>query len=295
MAIADFAAALGYRLFPARQMSMASLPDLSIIIVSHNHAPYLTGCLNSLRPEHHRIRLEIWVVDNCSTDGAAQLVRDNFPFVNLLENKTRLGFSANNNRALRQCSGRYALLLNPDTETPPGALEKWLAFMDANPQVGLCGPQLRFPNGTVQPSCRRFPTLGSVLVRRTPFRRWLWNSAINERHLMEDFHHDQTRAVDWMLGAALMAPRRFLQTVGLLDEGYFLYVEDIDWAYRARQSGWEVVYFADAQIVHHHLAESDRKLWSRMSWYHLQSMWRYYWKHLAPRSLRLAVEPERLP
>ena len=108
---------------------MASLPDLSIIIVSHNHAPYLTGCLNSLRLEHQPlIHLEIWVVDNCSTDGAAQLVRENFPFVNLLENKTRLGFSANNNRALRQCSGRYVLLLNPDTETQPEALEKWIAF-----------------------------------------------------------------------------------------------------------------------------------------------------------------------
>lgn len=274
---------------------MASCPDLSVVIVSHNHARYLTACLNSLRPEHHRIRLEVWVVDNCSVDGSAQLVREQFPFVRLLQNDVRRGFSANNNRALRLCSGRYALVLNPDTETPPGALDRWLRFMDAHPEVGLCGPQLRYPNGAVQPSCRRFPTVGSVLARRTPLRRWMSNSRINRRHLMADFNPDQTRAVDWMLGAALLVPRQFLRTVGLLDEGYFLYVEDIDWANRARQTGWGVVYFVDTQIVHYHRAESDRKLLSRVSWYHLQSMWRYYWKHLAPRAMRMASAPERLP
>ena len=274
---------------------MANLPDLSVIIVSHNHARYLTRCLDSLRPEHHRISMEIWLVDNCSQDGSAQLVRVAFDWVHVLENSTRRGFSANNNRALRRSTGRYALLLNPDTETPPGALEHWLAYLEAHPRVGLSGPRLLFPSGVVQPSCRRFPTLGSVLVRRTPLRRWLRQSPCNARHLMADLDHDQNCAVDWMLGAALLVPRRFLQTVGLLDEGFFLYVEDIDWAYRAHQGGWEVWYHADSRIVHHHLAESDRKLLSLMSWYHLKSMWRYFWKHLAPAGLRTRVTPELLP
>lgn len=270
-------------------------PDLSVIVVSHNHAQYLTACFETLRPQWHQAKLQVWLVDNCSIDGSAQLVRGKYPFVNVLENQTRLGFAANNNRALRLCLGEYVLLLNPDTEVPSGTLDQLLTFMRGRPEVGLCGPQLRFPNGEVQPSCRRFPTLSSVLARRTPLRRWLWSSALNARHLMADFQHSETQPVDWLLGAALMVPRRFLQTVGLLDEGYFLYVEDIDWAYRAWKAGWKVMYCHTSYIIHHHLAISDRNLLSWQSWVHFKSMWRYYRKHLAPTLFRFTVTEERLP
>lgn len=269
--------------------------DLSIVIVSHNHAAYLQTCLASLAPGRHGVSTEVFVVANLPADGTAVLVQREFPTVRLLQNRRPQGFAANNNQALRLSQGRCQLLLNPDTEVPPGMLERLLAFVEAQPQIGICGPQLRFPDGALQPSCRRFPTLSSVIARRSPLRRWLWNSQLNERHLMADFDHTQTGQVDWLLGAALLTRREFLQTVGLMDAGYFLYVEDIDWAYRARQAGWQVVYYPETKIIHHHLAQSDRVLLSQASWWHLQSMWRYYRKHLAPAWLRLSGVPERLP
>jgi GT2 family glycosyltransferase len=272
---------------------MASI-DISIVIVSHNHARFLQDCLSSLLARWHAPSLEVFVVDNCSQDGSADLVRKDFPWVNLIENQQRKGFAANNNSAIRQSSGRYVLVLNPDTETPPGALESLLAFADGKPKMGIGSLQLQFPNRQIQPSCRRFPTFASVLARRTPLRKYLWNSSLNARHLMSDFDHHQTAPVDWMLGACLLARREFLVDVGLMDEGYFLYVEDIDWCYRAWQSEWEVWYYAGAYIIHYHNAESDRRLLSQASWIHWNSIWRYYRKHLAPPWLQLKVNEERL-
>ena len=271
-----------------------TVPDLSVIIVSTNEAHFLGPCLEALAAERAHLSLEVWVVDNASTDATAQLTRARYPWVCLLQRTQRGGFAANNNAALTRCTGRYALVLNPDTEVEPGALPRLVAYMDAHPQVGICGAQLVFTDGTIQPSCRRFPTLLSVVARRTPLRTVLRGSATNARHLMADFDHAQTSVVDWLLGACLMVRRELLRGVGLLDAGYFLYAEDIDWCYRAWQAGWQVTYCAEARITHHHQAKSDRALFSRHSWIHLQSMWRYYRKHLAPRWLRLVVQEERL-
>lgn len=269
-------------------------PDVSVVIVSHDHAAYLKACLDSLAPGVQAASAEVFVVDNHCTDGTAELVRTGYPWVRLIENTRRQGFAANNNRVIRESRGRHVLLLNPDTEMLPGALDRLVAYMDREPRVGLCGPQLVFPDGRVQLSCRRFPTLSSVIARRTPFRSWLRNSDMNRRHLMADSDHGSSRPVDWVLGACLIVRRELMLTVGLMDEGYFLYVEDIDWARRAWKAGWEVTYYPEARIVHHHLAKSDRALVSGYSWHHLRSMWRYYRKHLAPRWFRLDVTPEVL-
>jgi N-acetylglucosaminyl-diphospho-decaprenol L-rhamnosyltransferase len=269
--------------------------ELSVCIVSNNHAHYLGACLESLLSESQRLSMEVWVVDNASTDGTARLVTEKYAWARVVQHNRRQGFSANNNSAIRQCSGRYVLILNPDTVVEPGALERVVAFMDAHPRVGLCGPRLRFPDGRIQPSCRRFPTPASVVVRRTPLRVFLQESSQNARHLMLDFDHDQSGPVDWLLGACIFARSELLHDVGLLDAGFTLYVEDIDWCYRAHRAGWVVWYCADAIVTHYHQAQSDRRMISRASWIHLQSMWRYYRKHLAPNWLRLNVDEERLP
>lgn len=271
-----------------------TVPDLSVVIVSTNEAHFLGPCLNALAAEREHLGLEVWVVDNASTDSTAKLVSDHEVGARLLRRAERGGFATNNNAGLRQCTGRYVLVLNPDTVVKPQALQRMVAYMDTYPKVGICGAQLLFPDGSIQPSCRRFPTLASVVARRTPLRSFLRTSQQNARHLMADFDHGQTSSVDWLLGACLLARRTFLSDVGLLDAGYFLYAEDIDWCYRAWQSGWQVTYFAEARIVHYHQAKSDRALLSRHSWIHLKSMWRYYRKHLAPGWLRLAVQEERL-
>lgn len=237
--------------------------------------------MRALLPECEKIGAEIIMIDNLSEDNSADFISQ-YPQVKLLINQQRQGFSANNNYGMAMAKGQYILLLNPDTEVQPNALAILVDFMNQNPQVGLCGAQLLFPDGRVQPSPRRFPTLGSTIARRTPLRALLKNSSLNKRHLMFDLNHNQPQAVDWLLGACLMIRREVLETVGPLDEGFFLYVEDIDWAKRIHQAGWQVFYVPTAQIVHHHIAVSDKRFLSRYMWLHFQSMLRYVRKHLLP-------------
>jgi N-acetylglucosaminyl-diphospho-decaprenol L-rhamnosyltransferase len=279
---------------PLNFAEMVSMIDVSVVIVSHNHAAYLPVCLSSVQAAQNEATLEVFLVDNCSEDTTVSLIKKDFPWVKLLINRERKGFSANYNQGLRASKGRYVFVLNPDTELKAGAIRTLIDYMDSQPEVGICGPQLHFPDDSIQPSCRRFPTMASVLVRRTPLRRWLLNSSFNARHLMDDFDHTNTSAVDWMLGAALFVRRKFLQTVGLLDEGYNLYVEDIDWAYRAHQDGWKVIYCPNAHIIHHHMAISDHRLWGWHSKMHIMSMWRYFRKHMLPDKLQLKVKAEIL-
>lgn len=260
--------------------------SLSVITVTHNHAAYIGRCLDALVPQARQVGGEVLVIDNRSDDESAAIVHQ-YPDVKLFVNNARRGFSANNNLGMVLAEGRYLLLLNPDTEVLPGALKTLIEFMDRHSDVGLCGAQLLFPDGSVQPSPRRFPTLGSAIARRTPFRRLLQRSQFNQRHLMLDIDHTTIRPVDWLLGACLMVRREVLETVGPLDEGYFLYVEDIDWARRIHQAGWQVYYVPTAQIIHHHLAVSDKKLLSRYMGYHLQSMIRYACKYWLPLGLRM--------
>lgn len=266
---------------------MPPLP-ISVIVVTHNHASYIQRCLEALILEVEPLGGEILVVDNRSDDRSAEIVKS-YPSVRLFINSERRGFAANSNYGMALAEGHYLLLLNPDTEVLPGALQNLLQFMDTHPEVGLCGAQLLFPNGQVQPSPRRFPTLGSVIARRTPLRAFLKNSRLNSHHLMMDMDHNQPQPVDWLLGACLLVRREALNQVGPLDEGFFLYVEDIDWARRMHCAGWQVYYLPTAKIIHHHLAVSDKRLWSRYSFFHLQSMVRYVRKYLLPPIPGLAV------
>ncbi len=259
---------------------MNSFP-LSIITVTHNHANYIGRCLDALVPEVNRIGGEVIVVDNRSDDESAAIARQH-PTVQLHVNTTRQGFSANNNYGMALAKGRYLLLLNPDTEVKAGALETLIQFMDAHPNVGMCAAQLLFPDGTIQPSPRRFPSIGSVLARRTPLRFFLRQSQLNQHHLMQDLDHSKIQSVDWLLGACMFIRREILDTVGPLDEGYFLYVEDIDWARRMHNANWQIYYVPTAQIMHYHIAVSDKKLLSWYMWTHLQSMLRYTRKFMLP-------------
>jgi GT2 family glycosyltransferase len=268
-------------------------PELSVITVTHNHGRFMGPLLDSLEAERGRIDFELLVVDNASDDDSAALAAQR-PWVHLIRNRARHGFAFNNNLGIRVCRGRHVLLLNPDTEVRPGALQALVDHLDAHPRVGLCGPQLLFADGSVQPSARRFPTLGWVLARRTPLRLVLEDTRWSRHHLMEDADPASARHVDWLLGAAIAVRRELLRDVGLLDDGYFLYVEDIDWAYRARKGGWEVDYVPSARVVHHYQAAIDHALWSRRSWTHARGMWRFFRKHMAPRFLRLHVRHERL-
>jgi len=260
--------------------SLAGTPaDVTVAIVSHRHLPFLAPCLEALFAQTRKISLDVALVDNVGEPGIADLVRERFPQVRLIVNRRVLGFSANNNQVLLPSQSRYSMLLNPDTVVQDGAIDALVEFMDGSPDVGACGPKLIYPDGRLQLSCRRFPTLGSVLARRTPLRVFLRNSKVAKNYEMAGEDHSVRRTVDWLFGAAILIRRECLREVGGLDEDMFLYSEDVDWCLRCHQAGWDIQYVPDAVIAHHLDDQKYNGFFSRHRRMHYQSMWQFVRKH----------------
>jgi N-acetylglucosaminyl-diphospho-decaprenol L-rhamnosyltransferase len=239
--------------------------DLSIVIVSWNVKDLLRLCLSSAAgsltlERGQRLSAQIIVVDNASSDGSAEMVRAEFPHVQVIANETNVGFTQGNNQGLAACDGRYDLLLNPDTEVVDDALGKMVAFMEERPRVGALGPQLLYPDGGVQSSRRRFPRFTTALLEGTFLQQWFPNSGLLKRYYVLDAADGETQEVDWVVGACLLLRRSTLDEVGPLDERFFMYSEEMDWCYRAKKLGWQVFYFPEAQVVHHEGKSSEQVL-----------------------------------
>ena len=265
-------------------MDEASTPDLSIVIVSWNVRDLLCACQKSLtidnRPStiadpssivYRLSSVEIIVVDNASVDGSAAMVATEFPAVLLLANSDNVGFTRGNNQGLAVARGRYVLFLNPDTEVVGDALVTMAAHLDAHPEVGALGPQLRYGDGSLQSSRRRFPTFATALFESTPLA-WHWpGNPWARRYRMEEQGsgiRDQGSGVggqdvDWVVGAALMVRREVLAQVGGFDEGYFMYSEELDLCRRIKEAGWQIVYLPTAQIIHHEGKSSEQVVAAR--------------------------------
>jgi len=220
---------------------------LSIIIVNWNTRDLLAQCLRSVYANSPDGEFEVWVVDNASTDGSVQMVRERFPQVRLIENVENVGFARANNQAIRESTGRYVLLLNPDTEVKPGALETLMQFMDAHPEAGAAGARLLNPDGTLQPSCHPFPTLG-----REAWRLFHLDALrLYARYEMARWDLETPRPVDVVQGACVILQRKALDQVGLLDENYFIYTEEVDLCYRLHRGGWHIYWVPQATVVHY--------------------------------------------
>jgi GT2 family glycosyltransferase len=260
--------------------SPAATPiEVLIGVVTYNHRRFIPQCLDSLPACSKLHSVKVVLVDNRSSDGSADLVREKYPWVKLIERKGLHSFSNNNNVAFASSPCKYFLLLNPDTVVDEGALDILVQFMEDNPSCGLCGPKLLNPDGTLQFSCRRFPTFWSTLVRRTPFRALLPRHLRGVKHLMATASHDEAMPVDWMLGACLLIRSEAIEGAEPLDEGFPLYCEEIDLCLRLKRRGWSVFYVPTARVVHHHLAVSDSVLFSRASLLHARSMLYFTRKH----------------
>jgi GT2 family glycosyltransferase len=227
--------------------------DLSIIVLSWNVADLLVACLRSLPGAVGTWwdYTEVLVVDNASTDDSVQIVRREFPEARLIALSTNMGFSAGNNAGIRASRGRYILLLNPDTVAHPGSIAALADYMEAHPDVGIAGPRLLNPDGSSQPSRRRFPTFATALLESTPLQQWLPNARVLRRFYMLDMPDDVTQDVGWVSGAALMCRRDALWQAGLLDPGYFMFSEEVDLCRRVSNAGWRVVYVPHAEITHY--------------------------------------------
>ncbi|MBI1877531.1 MAG: glycosyltransferase family 2 protein [Chloroflexi bacterium] len=239
---------------------------LSIIIVNWNVKDLLYNCLESLLvacDSTPNLTTEIIVVDSASTDGSPEMVRDYFPQVQLIASEQNLGYAKGNNVGVAAAQGRYLFLLNPDTEVQPGALARLLDYMGAHPTVGALGPQLLWPDGSIQSSRRRFPTLGSLFWESTLLEHWFpHNHHIRAYHLAGQ-PADQPQKVEWVVGAAILIRREAWLQVGPIDQGFFMYFEEADWCRRSAEAGWETHYLPTAQVTHYEGKSSEQVVTAR--------------------------------
>ena len=238
---------------------------LSIVVVSYNTRELLRRCLLSIvgnphhtvgttrpsvvSPQSSVISTQVIVVDNASTDGSAEMVASDFSQVELVRTGSNVGFARASNAGLGGSRGRMLLLLNPDTEVVGDALVQMAKFLDAHPKVAAVGPSLAYPDGRPQHAAFRFPTLLMTFLDLFPLHHRLLDSAINGRYKTPP--DLRPFPIDHPLGAAIMIRREALEDIGLLDESFFMYCEEVDWSIRARRLGWEIYQIPSARVVHH--------------------------------------------
>jgi N-acetylglucosaminyl-diphospho-decaprenol L-rhamnosyltransferase len=235
------------------------MSHLAVVIVSWNVRDLLASCLRSLFADLERSQLAapVWVVDNASSDGTPEMVAASFPDVRLIASKTNLGFAGGNNLVLRQLlepagrRPRYFWLLNPDTEVLPGASQALFSTLEARPEVGVAGARLQYADGSLQHSAFRFPGLVQLLFELFPLPSPLYESVLNGRYSRRRYDGERPFPVHHPLGASMMVRAAAVAEVGLMDEGYRLYCEEIDWCWRMRSAGWKAICAPAARVIHH--------------------------------------------
>ncbi len=223
---------------------------LSIVIVSWNIKKDLAVCLDSIRKSPPSGKFEIILIDNASSDGTVDFVEKNFPEVMVIANDSNRGFAAANNQGIRASQGQYILLLNPDTIIHENSLDILIQYMDENKDVGACGPKLLNEDRTIQPSARSFPTFRGALYRHTALRYFSIFKSAYKKWMMKDFDYKSEMDVDQLMGAALLIRKTVIDSVGAMDENFFMYYEEVDFCYRIKQAGWHIAFVPDAQIIH---------------------------------------------
>ncbi len=223
---------------------------LSIIIVSWNVREDLLTCLRSIKENKPSCTFEVIIIDNASIDDTVDMAQKHFSEMKLIINHDNRGFAAANNQGLKISQGEYLLLLNPDTILHPKSLDILVRFLDSNEDVGACGPKLLNADGSTQSSVRCFPSFRGALHRHTAFKFVGIFKGEYRKWLMYDFKNDKQRDVDQVMGAALMVRRSVTEQVGVMDERFFIYYEEVDLCYRIKQAGWRILYIPQAVITH---------------------------------------------
>jgi hypothetical protein len=258
------------------------MAEVTAIVVTYNAAPWIERSLESVRGRE----AELIVVDNGSTDGTVELVRERFPEARLVEHENR-GFGAGNNAGMRLGSGQYFLLLNPDAWLTGDALEQLVAFADAHPEAGVVGPKLLNPDGTLQRSVRGYPTPWRIATEYFFLRKLAPRSRLLNAFFGAGFDHESVRTAEFLPGACLLVRREAVDSIGGFDEDFFLMSEEVDWCYRFRQAGWDVLFYPGAEVVHVIGASHNPALFREIVRGHL----RFLRKH---RGLRVAERARRV-
>jgi len=255
-------------------------PDVSVVVVTWNAREHVERCLESVRGR------DLIVVDNGSTDGTVELVRDRFPDARLIEQEN-VGMGGGNNTGMRAADGRYFFLLNSDAWVEDDGLERLLAFADAHPDAAVVGPKLENPDGSLQRSVRGAPTLWRLSTEYFMIRKLAPRTNLLNPLYVGGFAHDAVRKVDWLSGAALLVRREAADEVGLFDEDFFMFSEEADWQTRFREAGWAVWFCPDAVVTHVGGASHGGRLYVE----NLRGQLRYFAKH---QGLRQAERARRL-
>jgi len=262
------------------------MPDLGIVIVNWNTRDLLRDCLNSLQAGDASVSRRSIVVDNASTDGSAAMVRAEFPQVEVIASATNGGFSYANNLGLRRLGYgetredalRYAVLLNPDTVVPPDAFRTLVDYMDARPEVGCCGPRLVMLDGRLDLACRRsFPTPAVSFWHMTRLAKLFPKRRLFGRYNMTYLPDTLETEVDSVVGAFMLVRGAAIAHVGLLDETFWMYGEDLDWAFRIKQAGWKTMYVPRVTVLHVKRAASRQNPKAQREFY--RAMLLFYRKH----------------
>lgn len=279
-------------------------PDISVIIVNWKVRPLLEKCLNSILTHQEGVNLEIFVVDNDSCDGSPEMVMLEYPQVKMIALPSNHGFAKANNLALKQAQGRFLFLLNPDTEITAGFFPATLSYLEQHPEVGLLGPKILNPDGSLQYSVRRLPDflsqvltllkLQNIIIDEKPLNRYLAkkflplvlkvrayfsHNKIMPYYLAEDFDYHKTQPVEQLMGSAMFLRREVLEKIGGLDEKFFIWFEEVDYCQRARQAGFQIIYLAEAKIVHYGGESFNKKRVLSRQLIFDRSLLYYFFKH----------------
>ncbi len=261
--------------------------DLSIIIVNYKSKDKLVNCLNSItKAELGGINYEIIVVENNSGDDLGSL-ESHYSRLELINSSKNLGMGGGNNLGIANSSGKFILILNPDTIIKDDAIPVLLKYLEDNPRVGIIGPKLLYPDGSLQHSCARFPKVYMPILRRTFLGDYFKN--IRDSFTMNDFDHESISPVDWLMGSCLMFKRKIALSDGSIfepkfDKRYFMYFEDTDLCRQAWTKGLKVIYNSQATVIHDHARESAKYPWylaiflDRLAWRHINSWIKYFIK-----------------
>ncbi|MBU0598337.1 glycosyltransferase family 2 protein [Patescibacteria group bacterium] len=262
--------------------------DLSIVIVNYNSRGLLRQCLKSLLKNlaQSDLQYKVVVVDNSSRDGSVEMVRESFANVRLIPLQENKGYAKGVNIGIKSIECRYYLVLNMDTTiVQDRAIERMVAFMDTHNNVGLAGPKLINPNGTTQVSCCTFPKFQFPMYRRMFIRNFSFAKKSMRDYLMLDWDHKSTIPVDWVIGTGMIIRNEAIKQVGLMDERFFMYFEDVDWCRRFWDSDWHVYYISDIEIVHYYSRDSAKRMgvmsiFKKQTRIHIISWLKYFIKYI---------------
>ncbi|MFC1617941.1 glycosyltransferase family 2 protein [Patescibacteria group bacterium] len=277
--------------------------DLSVIIVNHKTAHLLEQCINTIVAKYPELVGNFVIVDNTPTPKTSAHIKKIFPKERYIPSRKNVGFAKAINWGITNTSTKYILTVNTDVIIRDDAISKLYDYLDTHRDVAMVAPQLIYKDGTIQDSCCRFYSPKIMVYRRTFLGKFDRPKKALADHVMEDYDHKSTKDVDWVVGAAMMIRRQAIDDIGLMDERYFLYLEDVDWCRRFWENGWRVVYYPEAKMTHYHARESAEQygflsIFNKLTRIHIKSGIKYFWKYRgrkkSPRKLyKEAIEKKK--